>query len=219
MGYPSNKFTVIPNGFNLEQFAPSQTARQSVCQELDIPKSTMIIGMVARFHPQKDYRTFLRAAQKLIEKVPSVQFVLIGSQVDDNNQELSAWISEMGLGHHVQLLGIRKDIPRLMASFDVFTLSSAFGEGFPNVVGEAMACGVPCVVTDVGDSALLVGKTGIIVPPMDFEQMCAAWFQIFSFKQKKRKDMGSLARARIKKNFSLPDIAQAYSELYIEILS
>ena len=156
---------VIPNGFDLETCRPDSAARESVRNELQIPEDAPVIGLVARFNPQKDHRTFIQAARLLHNDRPDVRFVLCGAQVSWDNQALVRWIEEGGVRKQVYLLGRRNDIPRLTASFDIAASSSSFGEGFPNVLGEAMSCGVPCVTTDVGGSALIVGQNGMVVPP------------------------------------------------------
>ncbi|MFW6053002.1 MAG: glycosyltransferase family 4 protein, partial [Desulfosalsimonas sp.] len=174
IGYDKNKMLVIPNGFNLEAFGPDESARVSVRRELGIGPDSILLGMAARFDPQKDHETFVRAAAYLADSVKDIYFILCGKNIDWHNAELSRWIRDAGLAGRFFLLGPRTDIPRLTAALDLACLSSAFGEGFPNILGEAMACGVPCVATDVGDSAAIVGDTGRIVPPEDPEAFAAA---------------------------------------------
>ena len=173
----------------------TSSARSAVRQELGLPVDATLIGFIARFHPQKDHRTFLQAATILSEQVPDSQFVLVGRGVTVDNEELRGLIAAHGPRHGVHLLGERADIPRLTAALDIATCSSAFGESFPSVVGEAMACGVPCVVTDVGDAARIVGDTGRVVLPKDAAALAAAWSELIELGPDGRRELGLRARA------------------------
>jgi glycosyltransferase involved in cell wall biosynthesis len=221
LGYDSEKMIVIPNGFDLTAFSPDPEARISVRKELGIPENSLIIGLVARFDPLKDHGNFLRAAGILIENLTlstqEIHFILCGNGVIWENEFFVKKINGYGLKHWVHLLGRREDIPRLTAAFDIASSSSS-GEGFPNVIGEAMACGVPCVVTNVGDSALIVGDAGIVVPPKNPEALAEAWLNLIKAGKKERKRLGERARRRVLENYNLPDIVERYETLYREVL-
>jgi glycosyltransferase involved in cell wall biosynthesis len=217
MGYAESKIAVIPNGFDVEKFRPDSAARSSVRTELHIGENDPIIGLVARFDPQKDHRTFIEAAAILARRLPLARFVLCGDGVTWENPELARWIDDAGVRDRVDLLGSRDDIPRVLNAFDVETLSSAYGEGFPNVVGEAMACGVPCVVTDVGDSAWIVGDTGHVVPIRNPQALADAWFALAEAGHPARQTLGARARARIVEQFDLIKVAGRYASLYREL--
>ena len=175
MGYDSSRFEIIPNGFDLGQYKPDAAARAEVRKELSIEPDAPLIGMVARFDPQKDHRSFVAAAGALHARRPDVRFVLVGKDCDAQNAGLGRWIAEQpGLGNVMRLLGRRGDVARLTAAFDLATSTSAYGEAFPNVLGEAMACAVPCVATDVGESAHIIGDTGRIVERDRPEKIAAA---------------------------------------------
>ena len=206
---------VIPNGFDLNLFKPDLEGRTLVRQELRIPEDTMLIGMVGRFDPQKDHYNFIKAAALLQKEIPDVQFLLCGDDITWENQKLSKWIDETGFHGYFHLLGRRSDISRIMTALDI--ASSSYGEGFPNVVGEAMSCGVPCVVTDVGDSALIVGDTGIVVPPKDPNALALAWKKLIEIGKDKRQKLGHNARLRIRENFNLPSVVRRYEELYKDV--
>jgi glycosyltransferase involved in cell wall biosynthesis len=210
LGYAPRRWEIIPNGFDLERFRPDDGARQAVREELAVPFDTLLVGLVARCDPMKDHRTFLEAAARIASQRADVHFVLAGKGVE----ALAGQIDALGLAKHVHLLGQRRDIPRLVAALDVFALSSAFGEGFPNVVGEAMACGIPCVVTDVGDAPDIVGDTGMIVPLRDPAAMADAWLRLLSMPAEDRQAMGRAARQRIEERYSLSVIARQYESLY-----
>jgi glycosyltransferase involved in cell wall biosynthesis len=217
MGYRPRRWHLIPNGFDVKQFRPDHDARASVRQELGFAPEARLVGLVARFHPMKDHHTFLQAASLLRDEKIPIQFVLVGRNVDYRNDTLVRMVRVLGLTESVRLLGERSDIPRIMAALDLFSLSSAFGEGWPNVVGEAMASGVPCVVTDVGDAAQIVGDTGRVVPPRSAAALAAAWREVLSLGPDERAHLGRAARARIEACFSLSDVVTQYEDLYEEL--
>jgi glycosyltransferase involved in cell wall biosynthesis len=163
LGFAAEKLEVIPNGFDTEAFRPDPSARLSVRRELGVDPDATLIGLVARYDPLKDHTNFLRAAARLARQLPAVRFLLCGDRVDPHNEALTSLIARLGLTGLCHLLGPRRDVARIYASLDV-AASSSLSEAFPLAVGEAMACGVPCTVTDVGDSARIVGATGRVVP-------------------------------------------------------
>ena len=218
IGYAAEKMMVIPNGYELETFRPDLGARASVRKGLAISEHATIVGMIARFDPQKDHRTFIRAAQLLHHDKPDAYFLLCGNEVTWENQQLVRWIDEAGIRTRCHLLGRRdEEIPLLTAALDIASLSSAYGEGFPNVVSEAMCCGIPCVVTDVGDAALIVGQTGIVVPPRNPEALASAWRTMLEMGREGRRPMGIAARQRIKERFDIAEITGLYEHLFEEL--
>ena len=219
MGYDDSKIQVIPNGFDVIAFRRDPDARAAVRAELGLPVDTTLIGLVARIDPQKDHRTFVSAAARIHARLPNVRFVLCGSGVDRANAELTEWIDHAGLRDVVYLLGERGDVPRITAALDLATLSSAYGEGFPNVLGEAMACEIPCVATNVGDSAHIVGDTGRIVPPRDPDALASACIDMLSAGEDELRRRGQEARRRVLENFSIPRVARAYEAAYRSVLA
>ncbi len=217
LGYADEKMVVIPNGYDLESFKPDPMARRSVRRELQIPDDAPLIGLVGRFQPQKDHRNFFKAAGLLSRDRSDVHYLLCGYGVTWENKALLNLIEEAGVVSRCRLLGLRDDLHRLTAAFDIASLSSCSGEGFPNVVSEAMSCGVPCVVTDVGDAALIVGETGIVVPPRNSEALAAAWRKMLDLGQNGRNHLGMAARQRIAERFSLPIIVNRYEHLFEEL--
>ena len=218
VGYDESKLRVIPNGFDLSAFHPDADARRAVRAELGISDDTPVIGMVARVDPQKDHRNFVDAAARLLARRPDVRFVLCGHNTSPDNVMLAEWIDAAGVRPACHVLGPRHDIPRLTAAFDIATLSSV-GEGFPNVLGEAMACGVPCVATDVGDSAEVIGDTGYVVPPRDAGALARAWDELLAAGRAAREALGLRARQRIEERFSIQRIARLYEETYAAIVA
>lgn len=217
LGYSAEKMVVIPNGFDLDGFRPSEAARLEVRGELEISPTTPLVGLVGRFDPQKDHEGFLRAAAALTASRADVHYLLCGDGITRENPLLARWIDAAGLGDRCHLLGPRDDMARLNAALDVACSSSAFGEGFSNVVGEAMACGVPCAVTDVGDSARIVGDTGRVVPPRNPSALAAAMQELIDLETEGRRCLGLAARKRIEERFSLSSVVETYEALYREL--
>lgn len=213
LGYRFEKRVVIPNGFDTQRFIPSEQARVRIRTELGLSSSTVLIGLIARYHPMKDHATFLRAAGSLVDTHPDVHFLLVGRDVDWDNAALVRLIQDTGVGTRIHLLGERTDIHQVTAALDVSAISS-YSEGFPNVIGEAMACAVPCTVTDVGDSASIVGETGRVVPPRDHQALAEAWRALLRVGPAGRARLGRAARRRIEEHFSLPAVIARYEQLY-----
>jgi glycosyltransferase involved in cell wall biosynthesis len=217
MGYYAEKCLAIPNGFDTKLFSPNPAARAMVRQELGLTPETMVIASFARYHPVKDHPNFLHAAAKLHQDYPDVHFLLAGENIDSSNDPLQQLIQSLKLTERVHLLGARQDVPTLMAGVDMVTSASA-SEAFPMIVGEAMSCGVPCVVTDVGDSSWIVGDTGRVVPPQDAPALAAAWAKSIELGREGRAALGDAARARIVEHFTLARIVDRYESLYKSVL-
>lgn len=214
LGYNAEKGRVIPNCVDTAVFRPLPEVRSAVRMELGIPCGALLIGLIARFHPQKDHRTFLTAAADLARTHPTVYFLLAGRGVDDQNHELTQLVQTFGLGDRVRLLGERTDMPRLTAALDLACSTSVFGEALSLALIEAMACGVPCVVTNTGDSAILIGQAGLVVPPRDAAALAHAWRRLIDAGPCTRRALGQLARQRVEQHYDLPQIVQAYENLY-----
>ena len=212
-GFAAERLTVIPNGFDTDAFRPDPAARLDVRRELGLAPDATLIGLVARYDPFKDHANFLRAAAALKGRLPDVHFLLCGDGVDPGNETLASMVAALGLQGHCHLLGLRRDVPRLQAGLDLATSSSA-SESFPLAVGEAMACGVPCVATDVGDSALIVGETGRVVPPHDPLALAAAWEELLALAPDARRRLGQAARLRVQERYELVGITRRYENVY-----
>lgn len=218
LGYCSRKMHVIPNGVDTGVFRRRVEDRAAIRGELGIPDHVPVIGCVARFDRQKDHETFVRAASILRESVPDARYVLCGAGCDDTNTQLRAWIARHGLAGQTSLLGLRRDISPLMNALDVHSLSSSYGEAFPNVVAESMACEIPNVVTDVGDAAGMVGHYGIAVPRENPAALADGWRSLLELSPTERRNMGEGARRRIVDQFSLERAVNGYTSLYSAIL-
>jgi glycosyltransferase involved in cell wall biosynthesis len=217
LSYAAEKLEVVPNGFDLEQVKPDPAARVSVREELGIPADALLIGIAARFHPQKDHRNFVRAAARLHKQMPDVHFLLCGLDINWQNPRLAGWIEAAGIRDRCHLLGLRRDVSRLFAGIDIATTASISGEAFPLVIGEAMACGTPCVVTDVGDSALIVGETGRVVAPGNPDALAEAWRKLVEAGPGVRRTLGMAARRRVQQHFALPAIVERYQAIYAQL--
>jgi glycosyltransferase involved in cell wall biosynthesis len=205
LGYPGDKIIVIPNGIDIDRFTPDPEARTRVRAELGIAEHERLIGRVGRIDPQKDYSTFFRAMATVAQQRPNARFICVGTGPDDQTALLEAEAAELGLDGKLIWGGARGDMPALYNAFDLNISSSAYGEGTPNVVAEAMASGVPCVVTDVGDSAVTVGQFGTIVPRGD-----AAWLAAATVRTLDRIEAGEIDRRALREhivaNFSMTSL-------------
>jgi len=217
MGYSERNAVVISNGFDLRHFERSEDSRKRIRSEIGVGPEKLV-GMVARFDPQKDHLTFIRAAGTIARSKSSVRFLLCGLGTDSENSLLGEWIDREGLRERIHLLGYRSDLPAIFSALDIMCLSSSCGEGFPNVLGEAMACGVPCVATDVGDSKLVVGATGVVVPPGDYESLAEGMERILYEDDDANAARRDSARRRIADLFSIEQIVLDYEQLYRRVL-
>ena len=212
-GYDRKRMIVIRNGVDTDAFKPDPDARAEVREEYDFAPESPIVAHFGRFHPQKDHATLVAAAKRIASVRPDCGFLFVGQGVDPSNADLSRWIASAGIGKQVRLLSERVDITRLASAADV-VISSSIGEGFPNTVAESMACGTPCVVTDVGDSALLVPDPNQIVRPGDAETMAQYVLRILGQDPEQAGELRKHARQHILDKFSMKAFIAEYSELY-----
>ncbi len=214
LGYDKKNGCVIFNTVDTSLFVPSEAARADIRGQLGLPENAFLIGLVCRYHPMKDHANFLQAAALLLQEYPDIHFALVGTGVVKENESLYQTIEQLGIFHRTYLLGERSDMPRITAALDIASSASAYGEGCPLIVGEAMSCGVPCTVTDVGDSGLIVGNTGWVVPPKHPEALAKAWQESIELGSEGREKLGKAARSRIIECFSLDSIVAEYEKLY-----
>lgn len=198
-GFPRDKMVVIPNGIDIERFRPDRAHRERMRALWQVTDAEKLIGLVARFDPIKDHPTFIKAAALLAEERKDVRFVCVGDGPAAYGQELHALADSLGLNDRLIWVGSSEEMVAVYNAFDILT-SSSYSEGFSNVIGEAMACGVPCVVTNVGDSARIVGDTGVVIPPQDPQAMAEGWKQLLNAPSQDQ--LRSASRARIEKEFS-----------------
>jgi glycosyltransferase involved in cell wall biosynthesis len=207
-GFLPDRTVVIPNGIDTQHFKPDREARIKVRSEWEISEETILIGLVGRFNPMKDHPTFLKAAAILCQDRQDVSFVCVGGGPENYAQELYRLTNQLNIPEKVIWAGTRADMPAVYNAFDIATSSSAYGEGFANVIGEAMACGIPCVVTDIGDSGWIVDNTGIVVPPQNPEALARGWHLILEHQQYKSPITKLRTRSRIVSEFSCNRLVQ-----------
>ena len=217
-GYDKNKFNFIPNGYDLSILKVNKNQKKNFKNRFNIKKQLPLIGNVARYDPQKDHLNLLKALAIIRSKNIEFLCILVGTNVTQSNNSLVSEIKKLGLSKFVKLLGRNDDISKIMNGLDLHVLSSSYGEGFPNVLAESMACGTPCITTDVGDSGFIVGKTGWVVPPNNSiklsQAMESALKEIGTFKWNKR---CIEARLIIKKKFSINKMLKSYNKAWIKV--
>lgn len=219
LGYCREKMVVVPNGYDLSRFRPVSESGSALRRELGIPDSSFLMGMVARFDPFKDHETLFAALDLLAAEGVDFQCLLVGTGMTPENSELNEVLMKRSLSQRIVLAGRRSDIPEVMSALDLHVLSSS-SEAFPNVLAEAMACRTPCVSTDVGDAALIVGDTGWIVPPGSPEQLANALrsavleYRLVEDWQNRKRE----ARKRIEQRFSLEGMVANFNSLWSDIL-
>jgi glycosyltransferase involved in cell wall biosynthesis len=214
IGYRPQRWIELPNGVDTQRFRPCFDQREELRSSLGIRSAGPVIGLVARYHPMKDHQTFLQASARFLSDHPDARFVLCGTNCDGQNENLNQLISQAGLSGRVILLGCREDMETIYPAFDVATLCSAFGEGFPNVLTEAMACGVPCVATDVGACREIIEGHGQIVPPRDPDALVQAWTSMLAGPIEL---LGRKARASACDHYGIDRICEFYESIYLDV--
>lgn len=213
IGYAPSKMQVIANGIDIDEFVPNASAASALRKELALAEKTPLIGLIARFDPQKDHATFFRAAGLLHQARPDVHFVLCGREITLDNPAIACWIAQSGMAGVTHLLGLRGDIARVTAGLDAATCCSV-KEAFALVLGEAMACGVPCVTTDLAGPVSVLGEHGYIVPVGEAAHLAHAWANILDLSPEQRLALGRKARLRVAERFSLASMVSNYEALY-----
>ncbi len=217
-GYDKQKLKFIPNGYDLSILKIDKIQKINFRKSVNLKKKIPIIGNVARYDLQKDHLNLLQALSIIRSKNIDFICVLVGSNINQNNINLLSDIKKLKLSNNVKLLGRKNNISEVMNGLDIHVLSSSYGEGFPNVLAESMACGTPCITTDVGDSALIVGKTGWVVPPRNkiklAEAIEKALLEVGSANWNKR---CTKARLKIKEKFNIDKMLKSYNEAWIRV--
>ncbi len=213
LGYDSSKSIVIGNGYDLELFTVDNAGAHTFRSSIGLEQSELLIGMIGRYNPQKDHHNLLQSLNLVKRAGYSFKCVLIGREIERNNQVLFEQVDNLNLTEEIILLGQRTDIPHIMNALDINILSSSFGEGFPNVLAEAMACGTPCVTTNVGDAGLIVKSTGWVVSPKNHNELADAI--IGAIKEKELQEENWLNRSkacrkRVEDNFSINSMINNY---------
>lgn len=216
LGFHAPKMLVIANGYDLSRFSPSAAERARVRSELRLADQIPVLGLVARFDPAKDHRNLIQSLRILGNRGIDFRMLLVGVGLTAENSELARWLAEAGVQDRVLLLGQRSDVPAIMNAIDIHVLSSNT-EAFPNVLAEAMACGTPCVTTDVGDAASIVGDTGWIVPPEDPQALAEALANAIAEKNTSEGEWEArrrAARSRVEERFGLDRMVAEYHRVW-----
>jgi glycosyltransferase involved in cell wall biosynthesis len=213
-GFRPRQAIVLPNGFDPDRLAPSLQRRDAARARLRVREDETLIGMIARYHPMKDFPSFVSAVSGVLRDRVKIRVLMAGPGVDEANVDLVERLAAAGLAGRVDLAGEIADVASVLPGLDVFCLSSAWGEAFPNIIGEAMACAVPCVATDVGDIREIIGQTGYVVPPRDSPALMRALSEMVSLPAAARRELGLAARGRIQSQYDIRDIVRQYLEMY-----
>jgi glycosyltransferase involved in cell wall biosynthesis len=216
LGMNAPRMEVVVNGFDVDRFKPNQLLGAAQKTEWEIPLDAPLIGIVGRLHPVKDHPTFLRAAARLAEQWPKVRFICVGGGPETYRASLVDMARTLGIRDRVHFPGVCSNMPGAYNAFSLLVLAST-DEGFPNVLGEAMACGVPCVTTRVGDAAALVGPWGIIVEPGDDLAMADALSALLRESPLERTSRADGSRQRICSTFSLDALARSTEQLLLSL--
>jgi len=217
-GFRFRRSEVIPNGIDLEAIERSYIGRVAARSAIGIPAEKLVVGLVARLDHMKDHKTFLLAAAEISLRIDDIHFVCVGSGPEALQAELREFAQGLGLEKKVTWLGHRSDVASLLNAFDIATLSSSFGEGFPNALGEAMGAGLPVVSTNVGDALFVVGGEKFIVPPENPRALAAGWQTLFDMGDAKRREVGDSNRERIRSHFSVDAMVRSTESAYLSIL-
>jgi glycosyltransferase involved in cell wall biosynthesis len=219
IGFPSDRAIVIPNGFDCARFSPDRSRRVNVRSLFGIRDDVLLVGMVARLHPMKDHVNLVEAVGRARQAGHDLHLLLVGTGLDAPPPSLARAIAELLPADRVTLVGERTDVSDWLAGLDIAALPSAWGEAFPNVLGEAMACGVPCVATSIGDCNWIVDRGGIVVPPRDSQAMAKALIDLAGIGPEARRHIGGIGRARVVEHFTLEGVAHQYRRLYERVLA
>lgn len=215
-GYPKKKMTVISNGYEFDKFNTNSNSRELIRTELGIAEDINLLGMIARYDPNKNHHGLLRSLKLVKESNENFKAILVGRDLNDNNNIIKNKIRELGLEQHILLLDQRTDIPAVMNALDIKILSSISGEGFPNVLAEAMACGTLCVATNIGDSSIIIDDYGWVVEAGNDKLLANAILEALELKQNSTEwnRMKVLAKKHIIDNFSISLMVEKYNMVW-----
>jgi len=219
IGFAPERAVHIPNGFNCSVFSPNRGRRAMMQRLFGIDPSAIIVAMVARYHPMKDHINLINAVARARNEGYDLHLLLVGTDLDAPGNVAAAAARVALPPDRLTLSGERLDVAEWLPGVDILALSSAWGEGFPNILGEAMACGVPCVTTDVGDSAWVVGGAGMAVPPRDTAALATAIADLAAMPAETRHAVGGRGRARVTEHFEIERIVKTYRDLWSGILA
>ena len=218
IGY-SVPFEIVPNGLSVDEWRPRPELRQHVRAELGFTESEFVFAHAGRNDLQKHHSGLALAFNRVHAMWPNARLLLCGNGLAPMETYFQALPFTREARKAVIALGARDDLTRLWQAADAFVLSSLFGEAFPNVVAEAMACGLPCVVTDVGDAAEIVGQTGKVVPPSDPEALATAMMALLELPAEERRRLGAAARQRVLDRYTIDRMAAGFRRVWDDVIA
>lgn len=218
VGYDSKRMLVIPNGFDVARLTANLDQRKAIRSAVGIERDQLVIGSLGRFNAVKDHANFISAAALLVVRYPKLKFLLVGRDLELSNGSLMDLVTKTGYAERFVFLGEREDVAACLKAMDIFCLHSRT-EGFPNVLGEAMAMGLPCVTTNVGDAAYLLNKNGFVVPPQDPEALADALANMLELSEERRAALGKAALLRIYNDFTIARTSEKFIDLYERLIS
>jgi glycosyltransferase involved in cell wall biosynthesis len=217
IGYEPRKMVVVPNGYDFSWLKATMEERSTLREQVFFHQNEVVVGCLGRFHEDKDQQNFVVAAGLLAPHFPQLRFLMVGRNLTWDNSLLSGWINQTGFMERFILLGERKDVPQCLAAMDIFCLHSRT-EGFPNALAEAMALGLPCVTTDVGDAAILVANTGVVVSKEDSVALAKGVEDLLALGKDGYSALGVKAKARVAAEFSMARARERFDEIYRKVL-
>jgi len=217
-GFNKSRGSIVYNGISLEEYCPSASISSRIKADLGIGETAVVIGHVARYHPKKDHLSLIKTLADPGFENMEIVFLLVGKNVDSNNRDLQHLLLDMGLNEKIMLLGEREDVPNLLKCMDILISSSAWGEGFPNVLIEAMATEVYCIATNVGESETILADCGSIVPPKNVPALTRALLTGITLPAQYRESIGRRARENVRRHYSISAIGHRYRQLYMHAI-
>jgi glycosyltransferase involved in cell wall biosynthesis len=214
IGFSKENSIYIPNGFNLSVWKPDAEKRKVLRKEFEIPESSFVIGYIGRFHQMKNIELLFEVMERVLSENTNLIFLIVGKNTDRKNLKLKPFYDRLP-PQQIVSLGVRADIPAVIQCIDLLCLTSSWGEGFPNVIGEAMATGIPCVATDIGDSALVIGETGWIIPPNNIELLANCINVALSETTFAHNSRSVASRKVISENYDIAYIVDNYNNVYL----
>jgi len=214
IGFSKKNSIYIPNGFDLSIWKPDAEKRKALRKELEIQDNSFVIGYIGRFHPMKNIELLFEVMESVLSENTNLIFLVVGKNTERENLELKSFYDKLP-PQQVVSLGVRVDIPAVVQCIDLLCLTSAWGEGFPNVIGEAMATGIPCVATDIGDSALVIGETGWIIPPNNAEILANCINLALTESNSVHNSRSVAAKKIISDNYDITHIVESYNNVYL----
>lgn len=219
-GFSERNAEFIANGFELDKFnRENKTKSKMDFSSLSVPEGVTVLGHVARFHPMKNHKGFIRTIAPILRRKRGKLFcIMAGTNVDLNNRELVDLINELNVSNYFLLLGERADLKNVYHLFDFLVSPSLWGEGFPNVVGEAMSCGIPCIVSQVGQSSDIVGDCGYVYLPTQPDQLIACIETALQLTEEKYQELSEKCVKTIQHHYAIKTISDKYTKIYEKLV-